>query len=50
VAQARKFDLNTVKEFAQQCSNWGKWGPEDELGTINYIALVLQKRGGSNGD
>ena len=37
IAQAQKFDLNTVKEFARQCSNWGKWGAEDELGTINYI-------------
>ncbi len=33
----KKFDLQTVKELAQRCSNWGRWGPEDEIGTLNYI-------------
>jgi hypothetical protein len=34
---AKQFSLHDVKEFARQCSNWGKWRAEDELDTINYI-------------
>lgn len=26
-----------VRETGQRCRNWGKWGPDDELGTLNYI-------------
>ena len=26
-----------VREMAAKCRNWGKWGPDDELGTLNYI-------------
>ena len=31
-------DLSSVKELAERYRNWGKWGPDDELGTINYIS------------
>ena len=27
-----------LKETAARCSNWGKWGSEDERGTLNYIS------------
>jgi kynurenine formamidase len=26
-----------LQEAARQLSNWGKWGPDDELGTLNLI-------------
>lgn len=26
-----------VHELAERVSNWGKWGAEDEVGTVNYI-------------
>jgi kynurenine formamidase len=26
-----------VREVGRKCSNWGRWGPDDELGTLNYI-------------
>ncbi len=26
-----------LKEMIQKVRNWGKWGPEDEIGTLNYI-------------
>ena len=26
-----------LKKIALQVRNWGKWGPDDELGTLNYI-------------
>jgi kynurenine formamidase len=29
--------IETVRELAQRCSNWGRWGPDDELGTLNHV-------------
>jgi kynurenine formamidase len=29
--------IETVRELARQYSNWGRWGPDDELGTLNLI-------------
>src|SRR5574341_1503207 len=26
-----------VREMGAKCRNWGRWGPDDELGTLNYI-------------
>lgn len=26
-----------VREIYRRISNWGRWGPDDELGTLNYI-------------
>lgn len=41
-----------VSEAAERCRNWGRWGDEDELGTLNYVtpdrvvaAARLVKRG-----
>src|SRR5919198_6083365 len=28
---------DTVREMGAKCRNWSKWGPNDELGTLNYI-------------
>ena len=30
-------DIGTVKALAEQYRNWGRWGPDDELGTVNNI-------------
>ncbi len=32
-----KADEQTVLGYFKTLSNWGKWGPKDEIGTINYI-------------
>jgi kynurenine formamidase len=29
--------LRTIETAAERLKNWGKWGPEDELGTLNYV-------------
>jgi kynurenine formamidase len=29
--------LDTLAAAAERLSNWGKWGPDDELGTLNHI-------------
>jgi kynurenine formamidase len=32
-------------EVAQQVSNWGRWGDDDELGTLNLIDAAAVRRG-----
>jgi hypothetical protein len=32
-----KLDMGILRETAEKCKNWGKWGPDDEAGTLNYI-------------
>jgi kynurenine formamidase len=29
--------LEVIEETAKRLSNWGKWGSDDELGTLNYV-------------
>ena len=26
-----------IRETAEKCKNWGRWGPDDEIGTMNHI-------------
>jgi kynurenine formamidase len=35
--QNGQHNLASVKELAERYRNWGKWGPDDQLGTVNYI-------------
>jgi hypothetical protein len=30
-------DLAILENYINQCSNWGRWGPHDQLGTVNLI-------------
>ena len=30
-------DITTVRDLARRLRNWGKWGTDDEIGTLNYI-------------
>jgi kynurenine formamidase len=32
-----KPNIDTVRELLERYSNWGRWGPDDELGTLNFI-------------
>ena len=32
-----------IMELSEKCKNWGKWGPDDEWGTINYIGDAERK-------
>ena len=32
------FDLHHLKTVAERCSNWGRWGADDEIGTLNFIS------------
>lgn len=37
VAAVASPDIDTVRGLAARCSNWGRWGPDDQLGTLNHI-------------
>ena len=26
-----------IKDASQKLSNWGKWGKDDQIGTLNYV-------------
>ena len=30
-------DIDTVRRLAEHCSNWGRWGADDQLGTLNHL-------------
>ncbi|HWH25040.1 MAG TPA: cyclase family protein [Pseudolysinimonas sp.] len=32
-----KLTAAEVEVIAESCRNWGKWGPDDVLGTLNYV-------------
>jgi len=51
VTRAR-ITADTVREWGRRYSNWGRWGPEDELGALNFVtrervlaATALPRRG-----
>ena len=33
-----KFDMRHLRATAEKCKNWGRWGPADEIGTLNFIS------------
>ncbi len=33
----RDVTLRTIQEAAERLTNWGKWGSDDQIGTLNYI-------------
>ena len=35
---AKKVNRKDMSEAAEKYKNWGKWGPNDEIGTLNYTS------------
>src|SRR5262249_1659233 len=35
---ARQYTRQDLREAAEKYKNWGKWGPDDEIGTLNYTS------------
>ena len=33
----KKLTMNDLNAMAKKCSNWGRWGPDDQIGTLNFI-------------
>src|ERR1019366_5151733 len=38
VMSARKITRQDMRDAAEKYKNWGKWGPNDEIGTLNFTA------------
>jgi kynurenine formamidase len=34
----KPFNIKHLRETAERCKNWGRWGPDDEAGTLNFIS------------
>ena len=50
--EEKPFDLAHLHATAERCSNWGRWGKDDQIGTLNFVgpeevlrAAQLVKRG-----
>src|SRR5215510_3572167 len=37
VATAPPLTIDQVNKWETELSNWGKWGPDDERGSLNYV-------------
>ncbi len=35
---AKKVTRDDLRQAAEKYKNWGKWGPNDEIGTLNYTS------------
>ena len=33
----KTYTKQDVLDMARRCSNWGRWGPQDELGVLNFV-------------
>jgi len=36
--------MRRIRELAPAVSNWGRWGPEDERGTLNFVTPEVVRR------
>lgn len=36
-ASTRKLTMADIHAAAERLKNWGKWGPDDQIGTLNYV-------------
>ena len=32
-----KVGLKAIEEASQKLSNWGRWGSDDQIGTLNHV-------------
>ena len=49
---AERWNADAVRRLGAELSNWGRWGPDDQRGTLNFIttdrvvaACALPRRG-----
>ena len=35
---SKKVTRDDLRAAAEKYKNWGKWGPDDEIGTLNYTS------------
>jgi hypothetical protein len=41
----RKLTRKDLAEAAEKYKNWGRWGPEDEIGTLNHTSPADRSAG-----
>lgn len=41
------WDATGIRELERKLSNWGKWGPDDEAGTVNYVTAESIRKAAS---
>ena len=42
---AKQFSMDDVKALAEKYKNWGKWGADDQIGTLNlYYPAETHRR------
>ena len=46
----RKLTRQDLRDAAEKYKNWGKWGPNDEIGTLNYTQRRGHHRRGAAGE
>jgi len=37
-------EADEIEELARRVNNWGRWGPDDEIGTLNLITPDVRRR------
>ena len=37
----KMFDIKHLRETAEKLKNWGRWGPDDEIGTLNLSLIHI---------
>lgn len=40
-------ELALLRRYIEQCTNWGRWGEQDEIGAVNLIDAAAIRRGAS---
>jgi len=43
-AQVRARDLEQLEQWKKDLNNWGRWGKDDEIGTLNFITPAKRKQ------
>jgi kynurenine formamidase len=43
VVQMPTANIDTVRELHSHFRNWGRWGPDDQLGTLNFVTSAMVK-------
>ncbi|WP_021594116.1 cyclase family protein [Actinomadura welshii] len=44
-APAPAEDLALLQRYIKQCTNWGRWGEDDQVGAVNFIDAAAVRRG-----
>ena len=49
IMPSKKVTRDDLRQAAEKYKNWGKWGADDEIGTLNYTSAGGHRRRGAAG-